>query len=71
MLVLSRKTNEEILIGDDIRIKVTKVSGGKVQLGIVAPRELHVRRAELPPRPSDQQANQQPQSTSQENARVV
>ena len=48
MLVLSRKVDQEIKIGDDITIKVVKVQGKSVRLGIAAPREVRVVRAELP-----------------------
>jgi carbon storage regulator CsrA len=47
MLVLSRKENEEILIGENIRIRVVKIGGGRTRIGIVAPREVNVRRAEV------------------------
>lgn len=47
MLVLSRKTNEQILIGDDIRITLTKILGDKARIGIDAPKQLSVLRAEL------------------------
>ncbi len=47
MLVLSRKENEEILIGDNIRIRVVKIGGGRTRIGISAPREVNVRRAEV------------------------
>lgn len=47
MLVLSRKQNEEILIGDNVCIKVIGVMGNKVRLGISAPTEVAIRRAEL------------------------
>ena len=47
MLVLSRKLNQEILIGDNIRITVLKVKGNTVRLGIDAPRDVHVLRGEL------------------------
>lgn len=49
MLVLSRKTNETILIGDGITITVCRIGETVVQLGIDAP-GLPVRRGELPPR---------------------
>ena len=49
MLVLSRKKNESIVISDDIRIEVLKVSGNTVRIGIQAPREVKVLRGELAP----------------------
>ncbi|NUQ64234.1 MAG: carbon storage regulator [Pirellulales bacterium] len=48
MLVLSRKINEEIVIGDNIRVRLVKVGGGRARLGITAPADVSVRRAELP-----------------------
>lgn len=47
MLVLSRKQGEEIVIGDDVRVKVMEVSGNRVKLALVAPREVPIHRAEL------------------------
>ncbi len=47
MLVLSRKKQQSILIGDDIEVTVLEVNGSRVQLGISAPREVIVRRSEL------------------------
>jgi carbon storage regulator len=47
MLVLSRKAGEEILIGDGIRLVVNRISGNRVTLGIVAPRDVHIARGEL------------------------
>ena len=47
MLVLSRKTDEKILIGDDIVITVLGVRGDQVRLGISAPRDVSVLREEL------------------------
>jgi len=47
MLVLSRKKDEAIVIGDNIRITVVEIQGDKVRLGIEAPRELTVYRQEL------------------------
>lgn len=48
MLVLTRKANEQIHIGDQVVITILKVKGQSVRVGIEAPREVHVLRAELP-----------------------
>ena len=47
MLVLSRKKNESIIIGDDITIVVVESCGDKVRLGIEAPKEVPVHRQEV------------------------
>jgi carbon storage regulator len=47
MLVLSRKINQSIMIGDDIRIVVVAVDRDQVKLGIEAPREVSVHRTEI------------------------
>jgi carbon storage regulator CsrA len=47
MLVLSRKVGEELVIGDNIRIVVSRVAGNRVSLGISAPDNVHVMRSEL------------------------
>ncbi|MEM1062579.1 MAG: carbon storage regulator CsrA [Planctomycetota bacterium] len=47
MLVLSRKRNESIVIGDDVVVRVIEVRGDKVRLGIEAPREISVHRKEI------------------------
>jgi carbon storage regulator len=47
MLVLSRKSNESILIGDNIRITVASIRGNHVRLGIEAPDSIRVLREEL------------------------
>lgn len=47
MLVLSRKIDESIIIGDDIEIVVVDVRGDKVRLGINAPRAVSVHRKEI------------------------
>lgn len=53
MLVLTRKTTERLYIGDDICVTVVRLEGRQVRLGIEAPRNVPVRRGELPPRPTD------------------
>jgi carbon storage regulator len=47
MLVLTRKKGEAIHIGDGITLKVLRLSSGSVRLGIEAPDEVSVKRAEL------------------------
>ena len=47
MLVLSRKKDEKIIIGDNITIMVIEIRGDKVRLGIEAPREVTVHRQEV------------------------
>ena len=47
MLVLSRKPNESIIIGDEIEIKIVEVKGDYVKLGITAPKSIPVHRKEI------------------------
>ena len=47
MLVLTRKRNESIMIGDDIEVSVLSVAGEKVRIGIEAPRDIPVFRKEI------------------------
>ena len=47
MLVLSRKLNQAIMIGDDVRIVVVAVDRDTVKLGIEAPRTIPVHRSEV------------------------
>ena len=47
MLVLTRKLMEKLYIGDDVCVTVVRLEGGQVRLGIDAPREVAVVRAEL------------------------
>jgi carbon storage regulator len=49
MLVLTRKLLEKLYIGDQICVTVVRLEGGQVRLGIDAPREVPVVRAELRP----------------------
>ncbi len=60
MLVLTRKLMEKLYIGDDICVTVVRLEGGQVRLGIEAPREVAVVRAELVPthpRPGERTGN--------------
>jgi carbon storage regulator len=47
MLILSRKVNEKIMIGDDISVSVIEVRGDQVRLGVDAPRSVKVFRREV------------------------
>ncbi|SHH89376.1 carbon storage regulator, CsrA [Clostridium collagenovorans DSM 3089] len=47
MLVINRKKDESILIGDDIEIKIAKIEDGSVKIAISAPREVTILRKEI------------------------
>lgn len=47
MLVLSRRIEETLIIGDDIKIKVLGISGNQIRIGIDAPKEISVHREEI------------------------
>jgi carbon storage regulator len=47
MLVLTRRANESIVIGDDITVTILAVTPGGVRIGIDAPRETRIHRAEI------------------------
>ncbi|MBN1493732.1 MAG: carbon storage regulator CsrA [Candidatus Omnitrophica bacterium] len=47
MLVLSRKPNESIMIGDAVEVKIVEVKGDYVKLGITAPKNIPVHRKEI------------------------
>lgn len=52
MLVISRKVGERVEIGDNISLLITRLSGCRVLIGFDAPREIAIRRSELPDRSS-------------------
>ena len=47
MLVLSRKAEESMYIGNDIKITVLDIRGGQVRIGITAPQEVKIHREEV------------------------
>ncbi|HOE21308.1 MAG TPA: carbon storage regulator CsrA [Spirochaetota bacterium] len=47
MLVLARKINESIMIGDDVEIVIIDIKGDQVKLGIKAPKTISVHRKEI------------------------
>ena len=47
MLVLSRKSGERVLVGEDVEVVVLEIEGDRVKLGFIAPRYVPVCRAEI------------------------
>ena len=47
MLVLSRKKDESIMVGDNIKLTIIEIRGDKVRIGIEAPRDVTVHREEI------------------------
>lgn len=47
MLILTRRINESVIIGDNVKITVLGVKGNQVRLGIDAPRDVTVHREEI------------------------
>jgi carbon storage regulator len=64
MLVLTRKQNEKILIGDSITITVLRMKGKGVRLGIEAPQDINVIRGELCFELSEEEAEEAPTQSS-------
>lgn len=57
MLILSRRTDESILIGDDVTITILGVKGKQVRIGITAPPDVSVHREEIYQRIQGDKAN--------------
>ena len=47
MLILTRRTNERIMIGDDVTLEILSIRGNQVRLGIDAPKDVAVNREEI------------------------
>lgn len=64
MLVLTRKTNQSIMIGDEIEVSVLSVAGDKVRIGIDAPRSVAVFRKEVYDPPGERGRDPAPASAA-------
>lgn len=53
MLVLTRKTDESIIIDGRITIKLLQLKGNRIRLGIEAPKDISIRRSEIAPLDAD------------------
>lgn len=62
MLVLTRKINQRILIGDNIRVTVVAVRGNQVRVGIEAPDDVRIFREELCEEDNQKQSTSEPAS---------
>ena len=60
MLVLTREIGETFSIGDDVTVQILGVSGNQVRLGIDAPKDIKIHRAEVFRRIANKLAEQQP-----------
>ena len=65
MLVLSRRKNESIMLGDDVIVTVVDIRGDNVRIGIQAPSELPVHRCEVYDAIQRQKAGQEPEARPQ------
>ena len=58
MLILTRKTGESLLVGDDVDITVLSVRGSQVKLGVNAPKDIAVHRQEIYQKIKDTESQQ-------------
>jgi carbon storage regulator len=65
MLVLTRRVGERVVIGETIVMTVVEVNGGRVRLGIEAPRDVPIRREELSSSPEVDPTISPPRKTVQ------
>lgn len=71
MLVLTRKPGESIVIADNIQVTVLQIAGNKIRIGIEAPKNVPIVRAELeevqfelPAQPSDEDTQKRPKTNT-------
>ena len=64
MLILTRRTNETLMIGDDIKITVLNVKGNQVRIGIEAPNDVAVHREEIYRRIQHEKASDKTEQTA-------
>ena len=57
MLILTRRPDETVVIGNDIRVRVMAVKGNQVRIGIEAPKNIEVDREEIHERKQQERAN--------------
>ena len=57
MLILTRRSGEAVIVGDNVRIAVLDIRGNQVRLGVEAPREVSVHREEVYRRIVEEQGN--------------
>lgn len=69
MLVLTRKLGQNIIIGDNISVKILRIDNNKVQLGISAPAQVAIYRQELIDKIKD--FNQRASRTNREHLRIA
>ena len=58
MLILTRKTGESLLVGDDVEITVLSVRGSQGKLGVNAPKDIAVHRQEIYQKIKDTESQQ-------------
>lgn len=58
MLILTRKTGESLLVGDDVEITVLSVRGSQVKIGVNAPKDIAVHRQEIYQKIKDTESQQ-------------
>jgi carbon storage regulator len=66
MLVLSRKPNEKIIIGDNVEVVVLEVKGRQVRIGVAAPRDIPVHREEVLKRIKEGQVQKEKEDRDEE-----